>query len=256
MIIQYLSDLHFEFGSQQLVDAIRCPSDVLVIAGDLHTSRGIIKALESVAALKKHTIFVPGNHEYYYSTKQYVDEILAENFTDHQWIHVLNGAIWEYKDVVFIGATGWWTMNEAKNAIKYMSDYEFIHDIKPANCGLDWGWKDYEFFRAALAKYDKRITGKTVICVSHNAPSVKSIGAPFLGSNLNPCFVNAWEHLILSYKPDVWIHGHTHDVKDYQFDNTRVLCNPYGYENINGGRGQLAKDFDACKIICLSGPVL
>ena len=116
----------------------------------------------------------------------------------------------------------------------------------PANNGLDWGWESYNFFTVNLRKYDKRITGKTVVCVSHNAPSIKSIGDDYQDDKLNPCFVNNWEHLMQWYKPKIWIHGHTHSSKDYMFDDTKVLCNPFGYDNYDH---MLNIGFDPCKII-------
>ena len=247
MIIQYLSDLHFEFGSKNyLLDKIAsCESDVLVIAGDLHSSKGIIQSLHEFSSMKKHIIFIPGNHEYYHSTKQYVDDQLTQ-FDDHPYIHVLNNDVWEYDNVVFIGSTGWWTMNAAKDAVKLMNDYIYIHDIIPANNGLDWGWESYEFFRSNLAKYDKRLTGKTIVCVSHNAPSILSIDPEFEGDSLNPCFANNWQNLIFWYKPDFWIHGHMHSSKDYKLDDTRVIANSYGYEGHS-----LNKNFEVCKTITI-----
>jgi hypothetical protein len=50
--------------------------------------------------------------------------------------------------------------------------------------------------------------------------------------------------MILWYKPNYWIHGHMHKSKEYIFDDTRVISNPYGYENYETNR-----DFDPCKVI-------
>jgi len=246
--IQVVSDLHFEFGSQHLLYQMKhCDSDILVIAGDLHTSRGIISALHQVYdAVQKHIILVPGNHEYYHSQKIHIDALLHEEFKNHQYIHVLNDAVWEYNNVVFLGSTGWWTMNAAKDAVKYMNDFTYINDLIPNNYGLDWGWKSYEFFNTNLKKYDKRVSGKNVVCISHNAPSLQSIGDEFKDDPLNPCFANCWQHFMLSYKPHVWIHGHVHGNKEYRFDDTLVVCNPFGYD---GHSTNVL--FDPHKIICL-----
>jgi hypothetical protein len=60
---------------------------------------------------------------------------------------------------------------------------------------------------------------------------------------LNVCFYNAWEDLIKEYRPELWIHGHTHCGFDYKVSGndgfphipnddkgvTRILCNPQGY---------------------------
>ncbi len=242
MKIQYLSDLHIEFGSQHLLYAMQnCESDVIVIAGDLYTYKGIIKTLQDIGTFsKQHIVYVPGNHEYYRSSKQYVDELLVEHFQDHPNVHVLNNAVWEYNGVVFLGSTGWWTMDKAYEAVKALTDYEWINDLKPAKNGLDWGWESYKFFNENLKKY----YGKTVVCVSHNAPALKSIDEGFKDDPLNPCFANAWEHLMLWYKPAVWIHGHMHTSKEYMLDKTLVLRNPYGYMS-----RAVNKQFDPCKIV-------
>lgn len=247
MKVQIVSDLHFEFGAIHLLDRLKqCDSDVIVIAGDMHTSMGIISALKQVyKSIQKHIVMIPGNHEYYHSTKQHIDQKLYDEFNDHTHIHVLNNAVWEHEDVVFVGSTAWWCQSPSNIAIQNMSDFSVIHDIIPAHYGVDWGKDSYEFFNKELKKYDPRVSGKKVVCVSHNAPTSLSIDEEFIGNPLNSCFASTWcAHMILSYRPDFWIHGHMHKSKTYKFDDTVVISNPYGYAGhcIN-------KSFDPCKII-------
>jgi Icc-related predicted phosphoesterase len=229
MKIQVISDLHFEFGSHYLLHQLKqCDSDVVVIAGDLDTSKGIISSLNHVhSELNKHIVFVCGNHEYYYSTKQNIDDALYNRFNHHKYIHVLNNDVWEHEGVIFVGSTGWWTMNEARNVVHLMSDFTLIHDLMPANYGLDWGNESLIFFNKTLLKIG---TGKKVVCVSHNAPSTQSIGGDYKNDVLNPCFVNCWEYVMMDYKPNIWIHGHVHQSKEYKVDDTLVVCNPFGYD--------------------------
>ncbi len=75
MKIQYLSDLHFDFGSEFLLENIKkSDSDVIIIAGDLTTAKqlSIIQIIQH--QLGSHIVMVPGNHEYYYGTKAAVDQ--------------------------------------------------------------------------------------------------------------------------------------------------------------------------------------
>ena len=60
MHIQIVSDLHIEFGSKHLISQIsQCDSDVLVIAGDLHTSKGVISTLKWLYNnIQKHIVFI------------------------------------------------------------------------------------------------------------------------------------------------------------------------------------------------------
>jgi Icc-related predicted phosphoesterase len=224
---------------------------VLVIAGDLHTSRGILNSLDLVYnKVQKHIVFVPGNHCYYHSQKFHVDSLLREKYTGHPYIHVLNNSTWEHDDVVFIGSTGWWTQLEAKNVIQYMNDYVYIHDLIPANYGLDWGNKSSIFLTSTMNEYSYDFKKKwKMIVVTHNAPTYHSIDEEFANSILNPCFANHWEYMIYLYKPTVWIHGHIHGSKEHILDNTLILCNPYGYESVSGN--SLNKFFDAHKTVVI-----
>jgi predicted phosphodiesterase len=49
------------------------------------------------------------------------------------------------------------------------------------------------------------------------------------GEISNPYFLCDVEELIRSRKPTLWIHGHTHKSRDYRIEDTRVVCNPFGY---------------------------
>ena len=38
------------------------------------------------------------------------------------------------------------------------------------------------------------------------------------------------EQLILDKAPALWVNGHIHKARDYQIGETRVICNPAGYD--------------------------
>jgi len=60
-------------------------------------------------------------------------------------------------------------------------------------------------------------------------PTRHSISKRWQGNPLNRYFVTDLTALILQKQPKLWIHGHTHDSKDYKLGVTRIVCNPYGY---------------------------
>jgi calcineurin-like phosphoesterase family protein len=72
--------------------------------------------------------------------------------------------------------------------------------------------------------------GHKVVAVSHHLPSYQSIHRGWSGSNLNGAYASELFEYIADSKPDLWIHGHTHDSCDYMIEDTRVICNPRGYE--------------------------
>jgi Icc-related predicted phosphoesterase len=54
---------------------------------------------------------------------------------------------------------------------------------------------------------------------------------------LNPAFASRLEDVIEKYRPDLWIHGHTHVSCDYELFGTREVCNPRGYPSESSDRG-------------------
>jgi len=71
----------------------------------------------------------------------------------------------------------------------------------------------------------------TTMVITHHSPSYQSSPKRFIGDKLTPFFHSSLENLILDYQPKFWIHGHIHDAVDYHIDNTRIICNPLGYNN-------------------------
>jgi Icc-related predicted phosphoesterase len=56
---------------------------------------------------------------------------------------------------------------------------------------------------------------------------------------LKPAFASTLEDVIERYRPELWIHGHTHVPCDYEIFGTRVICNPRGYPGESPARGFL-----------------
>ena len=50
---------------------------------------------------------------------------------------------------------------------------------------------------------------------------------------LNSAFASDMTDVIVAGRPELWVHGHTHDNADYVRGETRVLCNPGGYHSEN-----------------------
>jgi predicted phosphodiesterase len=228
MKIQVLSDLHLEF--ERKYHGYESNADVMVIAGDLDVYNDIESSLIKFYEIyNKPIIFVPGNHEYYHSSKKIMDKVF-ENF-DHPNIHILNGTDWvNYNGVIFIGSTGWWDESNGQvyPYVSRMSDYHYIDDIRENNNGVDWGIKSKKYFQSCLETFNKF----KIVCVSHNGV-IPLVSERFKGSALNTCFFNNWSDLLEIYKPSLWIHGHTHDSIDTTVYNTRIICNPKGYHSEN-----------------------
>ena len=72
---------------------------------------------------------------------------------------------------------------------------------------------------------------QTAVVVTHHAPSPQSINEKYRGSPLNPAYASDLDHVIAQYQPAAWIHGHMHDPVDKMLGDTRLVCNPGGYNH-------------------------
>jgi Icc-related predicted phosphoesterase len=228
MIIKYFSDIHLEFhdahDQAHFIDQLIGDdlADIIVIAGDLQVNKEVIPWLQYIDENAQcPVLFVPGNHEYYGAWKNNMDMMLKEEKFKN--VHVLIQGTFEFMGITFAGATGWWDASMGVEHTRALNDFSRIMDIKENANGTVWGVRDRRFFQEVLEKTDR------VICISHNAPSYKSILPQFASSDINECFANHWDKMIIKHQPIAWIHGHMHNTIEYTLGQTEVLCNPYGY---------------------------
>lgn len=224
MRLKILSDLHTEFGNEFMLPYfLEGDMDIVIIAGDLGNSSNLLTVLEELDNITKvPVIYVPGNHDYYGATKEKVDKDLTR---DYKNIVILNNNTAVINDLVFIGSTGWWESGITSDHKRYLNDFNSIYDIAEAKDGIVWGKQSRTFFEKELAMYE----GRKIVCISHNMPSYLCISKLYEGHFLNNCFANDWDTLIKKYKPSLWVCGHTHNSFDLYIENTRVICNPFGY---------------------------
>ena len=110
MKIQIASDLHMEHWRRDLPDPVDqfAPDearDLLILAGDITDG----KTDYGLAFIRREldtspVIYVPGNHEYYYASKQKVDNWWRAFATYHQGFHYLNDETVEIGGLRFYGA--------------------------------------------------------------------------------------------------------------------------------------------------------
>lgn len=68
------------------------------------------------------------------------------------------------------------------------------------------------------------------IVMTHFSPSWRSIAPAYVTSEVNGDYATDLEDLIPRKRPALWVHGHIHSRSDYRIGETRVVCNPAGYE--------------------------
>ena len=227
MKIQFLSDVHLEFGDFKLPET---DADVIVLAGDIHPGVvGIEWALESTT---KPVIYVLGNHEFYHY--DYKKNLAAcRKLAKGSHVHVLERNSVVLNGVRFLGCSLW-------------TDYNLYGQADAHSQLAELGMNDYYMisngddnieasFIAGIHKKSvnwllkQRSHSEPLVVVSHHAPTERSLHQEPDQDPLLAAYASELSPLIQKLDPKLWIHGHLHFNSDYFVGSTRVMANPRGY---------------------------
>lgn len=257
MFVRLMSDLHLEFSPLEVPEMPEDKDTVLVLAGDVGVGKKKRTYVDFLLEMSKrfaYVVYVPGNHEFYKGnvdttwTKMKLNMVEALYSQSLKNVKMLNGDVLKLGEYAFIGATLWTDYNR-KNPMSMVLARQGLSDHYLIRKGEEYSTFKPEDAFALHCRHKNFIFGmldilrdkyKTVV-VTHHAPSFMSVDEKFHGNNLNPSYASELGNEIADFGPDVWIHGHMHDSKDYTIGNTRVLLNPRGY-TISGE--QENKNFD------------
>jgi Icc-related predicted phosphoesterase len=236
MRICVLSDLHLEFQRSHwrgFVAHLPRDCDVLVLAGDICAFDMIEDVLAMFGRLFPQVVYVLGNHEYYATSPTEMNYIFRANAKIPDNVEILHRSAKVIAGQRFVGCTMWFR-HVPGAPCSALSDFDFIHEFSP------WVYeenaRDVAFLNANVRAGD--------VVVTHHLPSQRSVHRKYAGSPYNSFFVCEVDDAIESFRPALWIHGHTHSSVDYTLDETRVVANPYGYFG-----HETNDDFDAGKTI-------
>lgn len=258
MKIQIASDLHLEFLSRTRsaefslhdVDA-----DVLVLAGDISSAPDGVSWAGSTE-VTQDVIYVPGNHEYYGKHLHKTALAMRGMAEPIDWLHLLDNDEVVIGNVRFLGTTLWTDFElNGKDAVRrsLAAAANYLNDFRSIRFGST-GWftpqDSVVLHRAAVEwlteKLGQHFDGPTVV-VTHHCPHPRSVSERFQGDLLSPAFCSDLSTLIEEYRPELWVHGHTHDEFDYVVPwsdgsgGTRIVCNPCGYPGEREDAFQLDK---------------
>lgn len=273
MKIKVVSDLHLEFSDINIKNDEGC--DVLILSGDImvahdlyehpETSYGMYSnvnladlgrrqasALRFRDFLKRvsfqfpHVVYVAGNHEFYHFRWFQTLDVLREECAKFPNVYFLEQECKKIDDVTFIGGTLWTDMNKndplTMHAVRdMMNDYRVIRNdkagftsVKPADTVVRFT-KMVKYVEAVIqGKFDE----KFVVC-GHHAPSKMSTHPQYANEFLmNGAYSSDLSDFIIDHPQiKLWTHGHTHHPFDYVIGETRVVCNPRGYEGYEPDSG-------------------
>jgi Icc-related predicted phosphoesterase len=186
-------------------------------------------------------VYVMGNHEHYHGRFDRTVEIMRRETSQYKNLHLLDKQSVTYDGVKFIGATLWTDLNRDcpitdSTLRSYMNDYKIIQILFNGTYRKLNPYDTFREHRATLEYLDKESVNceKVVVC-THHAPSMQSISPRFANQYyMNGGYCSALDEFMLD-RPQIklWTHGHVHSNHDYMVGETRVVCNPRGYNDEN-----------------------
>lgn len=256
-----VSDIHTSIMGEHWAKPIPVPAaDVCICAGDI--SNFCSTSIEYLRrSFERHMpiVLVFGNHDYFGSSIDFALET-ARREIEGTNIHLLENQSIELGGCRFIGATLWTDFAVSVGDDEHIPPEErrqkafglapsqvadFYHIIRsdPRRSGENGLVTVREIVgrhQASRSYIDEELSkpfdGPTIV-LTHHAPLAESFDPFFYGEITNAAFGSDLSDLIARRRPNVWVHGHIHKVRDYMADQTRIICNPRGYpreQNVSG----------------------
>jgi len=269
MKIKLVSDLHLEFSDVNIVNDQ--DYDVLILGGDICIAQDLHDHPEPAnttdqAAIANgtglgrrqltaqrfrdffkrcsfqfpHVIYIMGNHEFYNGKFYAGIEYMREECAKYSNVYMLEQNTKIIDDVVFVGGTLWTNMNRrdplTMHAIEgMMNDFRIIRN--DARNYATMSALDVAIRHDKTLAYIEHIVhvhkNKKCVVVGHHSPSFQSMHPSYAHETLmNGGYHSDLSEFIMDHPQiKLWTHGHTHHPFDYVIGETRIVCNPRGYEN-------------------------
>jgi predicted phosphodiesterase len=259
------SDVHLEFGDLDLKN--NDGADVLVLAGDICVARELPNVdsryhdrfhefFARCAAEFKNVIYIAGNHEHYHGNFDSTLNIMREQLSKHNNIHVMEKEMIDLGDVTFLAGTLWTDFNKEdrstmRTVTGVMNDFNCItapggriHSWVDADRNLHY--RDSKLSPEDLVKehkdmlhfIDSVITSERIfaadrkyVVVGHHSPSKLSTKPQYEDDwEVNGAYSSDLTKFIKAHPEiKVWVHGHSHSRFSYMVGNTHIIANPRGY---------------------------
>jgi predicted phosphodiesterase len=241
MKIQFMSDIHLEFGPMTVPEV---HGDVLVLAGDIHTGAKAIPFLNECADEFNHVIYLLGNHEYYGQKMWELPNKIRAVTECTENLHFLDNGSIIIDGINFIGSTLW---SKADPMLQFI-----MNDFRKITCKYAFGYNKLSPERAfnlhIIAKKlikNSIIPGEKNVVITHFAPSMEMIDtARYNDAKINTGYAT---DILQEFDPkdiSLWISGHTHSCYDKEISGIHCVSNCRGYVGYKS-----VEEFDPNKIM-------
>jgi predicted phosphodiesterase len=241
------SDLHFAYGPVVLNNTEN--AKVLILAGDIYEADELsfteeynyVKTFFDQVSKEFDTVlWVAGNHEFYGTSVEVgISRIKS-------WLK-----FWGFDNVLFIEKESVEVEGVLFHGTTLWTDFKKLDPLVVS--AVVRGTNDYTEIQqwTALAQYtehnkslswlsDSIQPNRRNVVITHHQPCFLSIDPRFINDLTNYGYFTELSDFILD-RPEIkfWCAGHTHRNLDYLIDDTRVICNPRGYN----GHERRAQEF-------------
>jgi len=234
--IQYISDLHLERTDNNIYiseNPIEKIGDILILAGDITAATKLHyndSFFDDISEKFDQVFMIPGNHEYY---KIQELNLINEPFINRKIRHnvtLLNNQNIIYKGINFIFSTMWTPIspNKAFHIQLEIADYKYINTGGQLFLPEDSTRLFNQSF-AFIEKCVKENTEEKVFVVTHHAPTNQVKPYWRKTSAIGEVFNVELHPFIYDNHIDYWLYGHTHDNIDIEINETKIICNQFGY---------------------------
>ncbi len=244
MRIQYCSDLHLEFSSNNLFlhkNLIKPVGDILLLAGDVtYWEKKHLKHwfFDYISDNFKTVFYVPGNHEFYTGKDlKILDKPVFEKIKDN--VFLVNNSSTLIDDIEIFLTTFWSQIPESKSLFVEYGVRDF-HQIKYHGDRLNYKTFNqlHELSILFLKDSINKSKARKKIVVTHHIPTQICNPEQYRGSDINSAFVSEQYSLIHDCDIDYWIYGHHHaNMPEVNINGTKLVTNQLGYidmgENFN-----------------------
>ncbi len=270
MKIKVISDIHLEFSYYEVENTDE--ADVLILSGDicliddLHSHKlpestawnignnipglgarqqivaNYHRFFETCSKKFKNVIYILGNHEFYYGKFYASISHVREELAHYSNIHILEQNSVILDDIVFVGGTLWTNCNNGHPVSSYtvqtgLNDYQVIRNDRLGYTKLRAAHTIERFIntKAYIEQTINEHADKTVVVCTHHSPSTQSISPIYRNDfHMNGGYASDLSNFILDHPQiKLWTHGHLHNFSDYNIGETRIICNPRGYQTLS-----------------------
>ncbi len=225
-----MSDLHLDYlkdSKEWLKNLNDVDCDVIAVAGDLSNFKKLGDKVTELCERfsDKPIVYINGNHDFWGSRREDVVSLMKFKMGQHKnfdWVDI--GESREYCGRTITGMTLWF-----RKPINPILEFDFLdfYQIKKLR---NWVYEE----NSKAIEYLETHLSEDSIVMTHHLASYKSVAPMWVGDSMNAFFVCDLTSLIETKQPQLWVHGHSHEVCDYKIDKTRIICNPKG--NTSEGR--------------------